>query len=210
MELLIFIPILFFSIVLHEFAHGFVAYRLGDETAYLSGRLTLNPLAHVDLVGTIGIPLLCYFTGMPLFGWAKPVPVNALRLPSPRKDMGKVALAGPVANLLLAIVFVLVLKVVLLAHASFSAQALDGTFRFLQYGIIVNIILAVFNLLPITPLDGGRIVTALLPIKAALVYDRFFSRFGMWVVFFLIITGALRYVLMPIAFLTWSLIAKIL
>lgn len=210
MEFIIFIPILFFSIILHEFAHGYVAYRLGDDTAYYSGRLTLNPLKHVDPVGTIGVPLLCYVTGLPLFGWAKPVPVNPLRLPSPRKDMGKVAVAGPAVNLLLALGFALLLKAVLLGQSHLSYGTVTSALTFLQYGILVNVMLAVFNLLPIVPLDGGRIVTALLPVQAAVAYDRFFGRWGMWLVIGLILTGAVRYLLLPPASLVLTLISKIL
>lgn len=210
MQLVLFIPVLFFSIILHEFAHGYVAYRLGDQTAYLSGRLTLNPLSHVDPVGTIGVPLLCYVTGMPLFGWAKPVPVNPLRLPSPRRDMGKVALAGPAVNLVLAVCFALGFKVMLLAQGIFSDEVIKNSFALFQYGIVVNVMLAVFNLMPITPLDGGRIVTALLPVKAALGYDRFFSRFGMWIVIGLILTGAVRYLLLPPAAFVLHVISRIL
>ena len=100
MDIIVLLPVLFFSIILHEFAHGWLAYRMGDDTAYLSGRLTINPISHVDPIGTIAIPAICWLFGWPMFCWAKPVPVNAMRLPSPRKDMGKVAFAGPAVNLI--------------------------------------------------------------------------------------------------------------
>ncbi|WP_428073944.1 site-2 protease family protein [Candidatus Avelusimicrobium luingense] len=210
MEFILFIPVLFFSIIVHEVAHGYVAYSLGDDTAYLSGRLTFNPLAHIDKYGTILVPLFCYFTGLPLFGWAKPVPVNVLRLPSPRRDMGKVAIAGPAVNLVLAVVFAMVLKIVLLAQGSLSASTVKNAFSLLQYGILINVMLAVFNLMPITPLDGGRIVTALLPVKAAIAYDNFFSRFGMWLVLILILTGAVKYLIWPPAAFVLNVILRII
>ena len=208
MELFIILPILFFSIVLHEFAHGYVAYRLGDDTAYLMGRLTLNPLKHVDIIGTIAVPGLCYVLGVPMFGWAKPVPVNAMRLPSPRKSMGKVALAGPTANLLLAVVCAFLIKLTLVSGV-LSAQGTAQTIQFLIYGLQINVLLAVFNLMPISPLDGGHIVEALLPINAALAYSRFFGRWGMYVVFGLILTGLFRYILYPPMYLVVSLLGKI-
>ena len=211
MQFVIFIPILFFSIIVHEFAHGYVAYRMGDDTAYLSGRLTLNPLHHIDPVGTVGVPLLCFATGLPLFGWAKPVPVNPLRLPSPRTDMGKVAVAGPAVKLMLALLFTLVFKgMLLLQGVVFSPDTLQHTWPFFQYGILINVMLAVFNLLPIAPLDGGRIVTALLPLSAARTYSQFFERYGMWIVIGLILTGLVRYLILPPAVLVLDLIGKIL
>ncbi len=210
MQFVLFIPVLFFSIVLHEFAHGYVAYRMGDDTAYLSGRLTLNPVAHFDLIGTLLVPLFCFIIGAPLFGWAKPVPINPMRLPSPRRDMGKVAAAGPAINLMLAFCFALALKGAILSAGFLSAATLQNLVPFLQYGILINVMLAVFNLLPIPPLDGGRIVVALLPIKTALSYDRFFNRYGMMIVIFLILTGAVKYLILPPAAMVLTLLGKIL
>ncbi len=208
MDLFIVLPILFFSIVLHEFAHGYVAYRMGDDTAYLMGRLTLNPLKHIDLIGTIAVPGLCYLLGVPMFGWAKPVPVNAMRLSSPRKSMGKVGLAGPSANLLLAVLCAFLIKLTLVTGI-LSPQGTAQTVKFLIYGLQINVLLAVFNLMPIPPLDGGHIVEALLPLNAALAYARFFGRWGMYVVFGLILTGVFRYILYPPMYFVVSLLAKI-
>ena len=196
MDVFIIIPILFFSIVLHEFAHGYVAYRLGDDTAYLLGRLTLNPLKHIDIIGTILVPAVCYVSGLPMFGWAKPVPVNAMRLPSPRLSMGKVGLAGPSANLLLAILCAFLMKLLLVSRI-FPVSTTEQILHFLIYGVQINVLLAVFNLMPIPPLDGGHIVAALLPLKTAMRYTLFFGRFGMYIVLGLILTGLFKYILYP-------------
>lgn len=209
MSIVALLPVLFLSIILHEFAHGYVAYRMGDDTAYYSGRLTLNPLAHIDPVGSIVVPAVCWLFGWPLFGWAKPVPINAARLPSPRKDMGKVAFAGPAVNLLLAICCAVLLKILLLAQAHMSAQLVRSLGTILQYGLLINVFLAIFNLIPIPPLDGGRVLTALLPVNAAFKYDYFIGRYGMWIVFALILTGAVRYLLFPPAMLIVGLLTKI-
>lgn len=208
MDLFIIIPILFFSIVLHEFAHGYVAYRLGDDTAYLLGRLTLNPLKHIDPIGTIAVPALCLWSGLPVFGWAKPVPINGNRLPSPRKDMGKVGLAGPLANLTLALLCALCMKIVV-SGILVAPESATKTIQFFIYGIQINVLLAVFNLIPILPLDGGHIVAALLPLKASLYYTRFLGRYGMWVVLGLILTGLFRHILYPPMYLIITIISKI-
>ncbi len=209
MEIIVLLPVLFFSIILHEFAHGYVAYRMGDDTAYLSGRLTLNPIYHVDLVGTILVPAVCWLFGWPLFGWAKPVPVNPVRLPSPRKDMGKVAFAGPAINLILAALCAALLKLTVVLQAHLGQQTVLALMHILQYGIFVNVFLAVFNLIPIPPLDGGRVLTALLPVQAAMKYDLFVGRYGMWIVFALILTGVVKYIIFPPTFLIVNVLAKI-
>ncbi len=196
MDLFIILPILFFSIVLHEFAHGYVAYRMGDDTAYFMGRLTLNPLKHVDVVGTILVPAVCYISHLPMFGWAKPVPINAARFSSPRAGMGKVALAGPAANLSLAVLCAVLIKAVLMTQA-FADETTARLVAFAVYGIQINVLLAVFNLIPVPPLDGGHIVVALLPYSAAQKYAAFFGRYGMYVVLVLILTGAFKYIIYP-------------
>lgn len=209
MEIIVLLPVLFFSIILHEFAHGYVAYRMGDDTAYMSGRLTLNPISHVDLIGTIAVPAVCWLFGWPLFGWAKPVPVNPMRLPSPHKDMGKVAFAGPACNLILATLCALFLKLTGVFQAQLGQHMVISLAHILQYGLFVNVFLAVFNLIPIPPLDGGRVLTALLPLSAAVKYDRFVGRYGMWIVFALILTGVVKYILFPPTAFIVSVLAKI-
>ena len=203
------LPVLFLSIILHEFAHGFIAYRLGDDTAYLSGRLTLNPISHVDWMGTVLVPAVCWLFGWPLFGWAKPVPVNPMRLPSPRKDMGKVAFAGPATNLTLAILCAFLLKVALLSHTYIGQQNLLAVAHILQYGLFINVFLAVFNLIPIPPLDGGRVLTALLPVRMALMYEHIVGRYGIWLVFALIVTGVVKYLIFPPTLLIIQFLTKL-
>ncbi|MDO9513761.1 MAG: site-2 protease family protein [Elusimicrobiota bacterium] len=172
---LLFLPILFFSVIVHEVAHGYAALRLGDETALYSGRLTLNPIPHIDPVGTIILPLFLVISHSPfLIGWAKPVPVNPYNFVNPRQDFAKVGAAGPLANIALALISAMLLTVINLAGLMTSFELIAGL---LQYSVFINILLAVFNLIPIPPLDGSRILAAILPYDKAYKYERM-MRFG--------------------------------
>jgi Zn-dependent protease len=155
------IPILF-AITLHEAAHGYVAHKFGDDTAFVLGRVSANPIKHIDLVGTIIIPCILLLTTKLVFGWAKPVPVNSARLRNPRRDMILVALAGPTSNLLMAIFWAVILKVGIMMASSGMQWAVYIAFVG-QAGVIVNLLLGIFNLFPIPPLDGSRVLTSFLP-----------------------------------------------
>lgn len=153
---------LLFAITLHEVAHGFVAYRLGDPTAKMLGRLSLNPIRHIDPIGTIVVPILLLTLGGFIFGWAKPVPITAENLRNPKRDMVIVAIAGPLSNLLMAIFWALVAKLGLSLGGDLGAFSAPLVLMG-KIGILFNLILMVLNLLPIPPLDGGRVVAGLLP-----------------------------------------------
>jgi len=163
------IPVLF-AITLHEVAHGWMARYFGDRTAEMLGRLSLNPLRHIDPIGTVLVPGLLLAIGGPLFGWAKPVPVATSVLRNPRRAMVVVALAGPAANILMAAVWCAVLGAIVRVKGN---ETLDGWITLMaQAGILSNVVLAVFNLLPIPPLDGGRVLSGLLPPRLSARLDK--------------------------------------
>lgn len=177
--------ILISSIIFHEVAHGFIADRLGDPTARLSGRLTLNPLPHIDPLMSIALPLFLLLTGSPvIFGAAKPVPIDPFNFREKRKDMGLVALAGPAANFSLAILAALLAKILIFVSIPFSLKIL--IFNILQLAAFYNVLLAAFNLLPIPPLDGSRILAATLPKNKAEFLD-FLEPYGLFILFFLLL-----------------------
>lgn len=192
------------AITLHEAAHGYVAKQYGDLTAYAQGRVTLNPLRHIDPIGTIIVPLLLLAVSSPyLFGWAKPVPVNFGNLRHPKRDMLWVAAAGPGANLLMAFLWALVIKLGLAIPESNLAEPmiLMG-----KAGIFINAILLVLNLLPLPPLDGGRIAVSLLPHRIAHRYSQI-EPYGFIILLILLFTGVLVKVIGPFIMITISIVA---
>ena len=185
------LPVLF-AITLHEVAHGWVARLFGDHTAEMMGRLSLNPIKHVDPIGTIVVPVVLLALGGFLFGWAKPVPVNFSNLRHPKRDMAIVAAAGPAANLAMALAWALLLKLSTLVTA--HSGAVVG-FRYMaEAGIMINAVLMVLNLLPLPPLDGGRVMAGLLPTRAAIAYSRI-EPYGMLILVALMASGALGRIL---------------
>ena len=199
MELIIKIVALVFSIIIHEVAHGYAAYRLGDPTARDANRLTLNPLAHIDLMGSVLLPLFLILIKSPiLLGWAKPVPFNPGYFRDVKKGIMIVGLAGPASNLLLAAIVGTIIRI-------FPFEGIIGLF--LVYACIINVVLAIFNLIPIPPLDGSRVAIGFLPSHLVPGYLRL-ERYGFLIIFGLLWLGVLDYILWPIANLLLRLVLK--
>ena len=196
------VPVLF-AITVHEVAHGWVAKLLGDPTAKMLGRLTLNPLKHIDPVGTVVVPAISLLVAGFVFGWAKPVPVTWGNLKHPKRDMALVALAGPVANLLMALGWTLVLRVAVLYHGSMAWTA-EPIFWMSIAGVFVNCVLLLVNLLPIPPLDGGRVLTGILPGPIAYRFSRI-ERFGVFIVLALFLSGVVN-IVVPTIYLSAALV----
>ncbi|MEI6550430.1 MAG: site-2 protease family protein [Betaproteobacteria bacterium] len=200
------IPVIF-AITLHEAAHGYAAKYFGDSTAYMMGRVTLNPFSHIHLMGTILLPLLLYFStnGALLFGFAKPVPVDFGNLRHPKRDMVWVALAGPVSNLVQAIVWALLFVV----YTDFGVSE-KFFLAMCKAGVLSNVVMFAFNLFPLPPLDGGRIVVGLLPWKQAYQFSRI-EPYGFYIVMALAITGVVNHLwLDPVMNATFGLIQLML
>jgi Zn-dependent protease len=196
------IPVLA-AVILHEISHGVVALRLGDDTALRMGRLTLNPIPHIDPIGTVLLPGFLLFVGAPfLFGYARPVPVNFARLREPRRDMVLVSLAGPLTNIVLAIASALLLHRLTStlegmpaeSASAFATGVLVPLAHVALSSVVINVVLAIFNLLPIPPLDGGRVLTGLLPLQYARTFAGI-EPFGFLIVIALLMTDSLRVVL---------------
>lgn len=212
----IFYPLLLFCLSVHESAHAWTANKFGDSTAKLLGRITLNPIPHMDLIGTVFLPLIALWTGAPLFGWGKPVPIDPRHFKDSRKDSLWVAAAGPISNFGMALIMAGALHLFLkfapnlispedLQNGALSGSSLKVVSTILYVGVELNLILAFFNLLPCFPLDGGTVLRGLLPQKMVPAYDNF-SRYSILILLGLFVTGFLRYIFIPVNWMSrWLL-----
>jgi len=202
------LPVIF-AITVHEVAHGYVAYLLGDKTAKVLGRLSFNPVKHIDLLGTIVVPiaLLLINSGV-VVGWAKPVPINSRYLKKPKRDLALIAAAGPCANLLMLLFWGAIAKTGMLLLHAFDAYWAQGIMYMGVAGININLILLLINLLPIPPLDGGHVIAGLLPKKIARRFERI-APFGFFLILFLVAIGAIGFLLGPLLHYLLDLVSKL-
>jgi Zn-dependent protease len=193
-QILISLFVVLFAITIHEASHGWAAYKMGDPTAYAMGRITLNPIAHIDPIGTILLPLILVVMGAPPFGWAKPVPVNPMNLRDPRRDNLIISAAGPLSNFSVAFIAFLGIQLFKILNPSLfhtyggPSGLASGIFLILYYTVLINVILAVFNLIPIPPLDGSGVLMGLISVEAAAKYEQI-RPYGFMILLVLIMTG---------------------
>ena len=198
--------VLLFSLTIHESAHAWTAWRFGDPTAQRLGRISLNPAVHVDPIGTLLLPLVAFMTGAPIIGWAKPVPVNGHKLDNPRRDFLYIAAAGPASNLVLATLASLVMRAAPVSPVDFGLGPALPVWRIASVVFELNLLLAVFNMIPIPPLDGGNVLAGLLPSGVANLYDRIVRPWGFVLLYALLLTGALGALITPpYLYLSWLL-----
>ena len=203
--LLIFYPVFLISLSCHEAAHAWMSNRFGDPTARLLGRISLNPLPHMDIIGTVFLPIFGILTGAPVIGCGKPVPVNPYNLRDPRKDELFISVMGPTSNIVLALVFAGLGRLV--AHyfnnmppesiMAFPTEALGIAFTACYMGVRLNLALAIFNMIPLYPLDGGGVIRGLLPDNMVMAYDRI-ARQGMFLILILFVSGLLKFIFIPV------------
>lgn len=199
-QILFMFPAIIIAIVFHEFFHGYIAYKLGDETPKEYGRLTLDPLKHIDLFGTILLPIILLITSnfRITFGWAKPVPINFYRFRKIRRDLVLTSLAGPLANIVLAFIFGLIFRFIIFPSPKLSISYLNV---FVQYGVIINIILAIFNLIPIPPLDGSKILFSIIfKYPQDVLRNQKIDIYGSFILIILLFFGVINKILSPIIF----------
>jgi len=202
--------IFFFALVIHESAHAWMASRCGDNTARYAGRITLNPLPHIDPIGTIIFPFLLILSGSPfVIGWAKPVPINPYNFHNPRVDLAKVGASGPISNIGLAIVSSFLVWIFSYLPGGQAGLPMEGLrnslLLILLFSVLVNLLLAVFNLIPIPPLDGSQILSGLLPSHLAMKYEMI-RPFGFIIIFFFLLTGLLWAIILPIVQFLYNLL----
>jgi Zn-dependent protease len=208
--LVLFYPLFLFSLSCHEAAHGWIADKFGDPTARLMGRVSLSPFPHLDLIGTVFLPIFGILTGAPIIGWGKPVPVDPRHFKDIRRDSLWVAASGPASNFILALIFaglthllVLLLPSIprsMFVPGSFASTSIGAVYTIFETGVILNLMLAMFNLLPLPPLDGGTVLRGLIPESSLDIYDRV-SRYGLIILLLLFASGMLKYLFIPVMML---------